>query len=139
MNDRQIGYLLKRITDKMRADADADFKKLNLTFTQSRVLGYLNSKGGQATQKELEDSLGVSHPTVVGVVARMEKNGYVQTWFDPEDKRMKYVALTEKADLFGRELEYITDQKEQQLLANLSEEQIDQLESMLQIIYKNIS
>ena len=57
MEQFQIGCLLKMITDKIKMRADADLAQQGLTLTQSRVLGYLNRNGGQATQKEIEEFL----------------------------------------------------------------------------------
>ena len=49
--DYRIGYLFKVITDKIKINADADMRRHNLTLTQSRVLTFLEKKGGTATQK----------------------------------------------------------------------------------------
>ena len=68
MEQFQIGCLLKMITDKIKMRADADLAQQGLTLTQSRVLGYLDRSGGQATQKEIEGFLQVSHPTVAGII-----------------------------------------------------------------------
>ncbi len=139
MENRRIGFLLKMITEKMKTGADADFKRYNLTFTQSKVLAYLDSCSGQATQKELEDYLCVSHPTTVGVVTRMERSGYVRSWFDPQDKRNKIIALTDKAAVCVKEMESVIVQKEKEMLSGLSDDQIDELEKMLLTIYKNVT
>ena len=138
MEERHIGVLLKLITDRMKNDADADFKKYDLTFTQSRVLVYLNGRS-ETTQKELEDYLCVSHPTIVGIISRMERNGYVRCWFDPQDKRNKMIALTEKAITQGKEMERMTEQREQDLVSALTEKQIADLKEALLLIYKSFT
>lgn len=138
MNSRNIGYLLKLITDKIRIQADAELKQCGLTFTQSRVLGFLRDKGGQATQKETEDFLECSHPTVVGIISRMERDGFVTTWFDTDDKRNKMIKLTEKAYSTGKEMRTVISQHDEKILRSLTDEQIDELEKMLRIIYKNL-
>ena len=77
-----IGYQFKIINDRIKARADADLKTHDLTLTQTRVLGFLAESGGQATQKEIEADLQVSHPTVVGIISRMEQKGFLCTWTD---------------------------------------------------------
>ncbi len=139
MESNQIGFLLKTITDKLKTDAETDFKKYNITFAQSRVLAYLNKCGGQTTQKDLEDHLCVSHPTVVGIVSRMEQNGYVTCRFDPDNKRNKIIERTEKAIFYGEEINKVTRQKEKSLVSGLSEKQVEELRKMLEIIYINIT
>lgn len=138
MPKRDVGYLVKVINDKLKVNADADLKRYNLTLTQSRVFAFLNDKGGQATQKEIEVFLEVSHPTVVGIVSRMEQNGYVTSWIDGNDKRNKNVKLTKQAEALGMDMEQHILDTEKKLLASLSEEDIAHLRKMLLVIYNNL-
>ena len=138
MPQKDIGYLIKNINDKLKVKADADLKHSNLTLAQSRVLAFLDSRGGQATQKEIEVYLEVSHPTVVGIISRMEKNGHLRCWVDETDKRNKIVALTEQAKALGEEMEQRISANEKMLLASLSEADIKKLKQMLLIIYNNL-
>ncbi len=138
MAKKDVGYFIKNINDKLKIKADADLKHFNLTLAQSRVLAFLNSKDGSATQKEIELFLEVSHPTVVGIVSRMEQNGYVASRMDEEDKRNKIVTLTEKARAIGVDMEKNISTNENKMLSSLSEEEVDNLKRMLMVIYKNL-
>lgn len=140
MEQFQIGCLLKMITDKikMRADAALAQQGLTLTLTQSRVLGYLDRSGGQATQKEIEGFLQVSHPTVAGIINRMEQNGFVRCRLDPADKRSKIVSQTERAAAVAQDMHATIQTTEQQMLRSLTPEQIAVLESALRTIYADL-
>ncbi len=138
MQKRDIGYLIKNIHDKLKAKADADLKHYNLTLAQSRVLAYLHSNGGQATQKEIEVFLEVSHPTVVGIVSRMEQNGHVTSRIDEQDKRNKIVKLTEAAEALVMDMEQDISANERKMLDSLSEEDAQRLREMLLAVYKNL-
>lgn len=138
MPQKDIGYLIKNINDKLKVKADADLGRYDLTFAQSKVFAFLHSHGGEATQKEIELFLEVSHPTVVGIVSRMEQKGYLTCRLDETNRRNKLVALTEKAETLGAEMEEHMRGNEQQLLASLSDEEVAQLRRMLEIVYKNL-
>ena len=138
MLERDIGYLIKNINDKLKVKADADLKQYHLTLAQSRGFAFLHNNGGQATQKEIEVFLEVSHPTVVGIVSRMEQNGHVTTWIDEQDKRNKIVKLTEQAKALGMDMEHDISANEQKMLASLSDADIEHLREMLLTIYKNL-
>lgn len=138
MPKKDVGYLIKLISDKLKVNADANLKRYNITLTQSRVFVFLSSKGGQATQKEIEVFLEVAHPTVVGIVSRMEQKGYVTTWIDSNDKRIKNVKLTQQAEALGMDMEQDILDTEKKLLSSLSTEDIEQLRNMLLVIYKNL-
>lgn len=138
MPQKDIGYLIKNINDRLKVKADADLKQSKLTLAQSRVLAFLDSRGGQATQKEIEVFLEVSHPTVVGIISRMEQNGHLQCWVDETDKRNKIVALREQAKTLGKEMEQRILANEKKLLASLSEDDIKKLKQMLLTVYNNL-
>lgn len=138
MPQKDIGYLIKNINDKLKAKADADLKNSNLTLAQSRVVDFLDSQGGQATQKEIEVYLEVSHPTVVGIISRMEQNGHLRCWVDETDKRNKIVALTEQAKALREEMKERILASEKRLIASLSEDDIKKLNQMLLVMYSNL-
>lgn len=138
MSEKDVGYLIKNINDKLKTRADADLKVSNLTLAQSRVLSFLSSRGGTATQKEIEIFLEVSHPTVVGIVSRMEKNGHVVCRPEPTDRRNKLVSLTEQSKALGKEMQQKIRTNEEKILASLSEEDIRYLKQMLTTISQNL-
>ncbi len=138
MAEKDIGYLIKNINDKLKVKADADLKHFNLTLAQSRVLAFLHDNGGSATQKEIEVFLEVSHPTVVGIVSRMEQNGHVMTWIDDTDKRNKIVKLTEQAEIMGKDMQQNIRDNERKMLTSLTCAEIEQLRRMLDVIYQNL-
>lgn len=135
---QMVGYLMKQITDKIKASADAALKSRNLTLSQVRVLEYVSAKGGRVTQKSIEGYLNVAHPTVVGIVSRMEKNGYLLCYPDKDDRRNKIVEMTEQAVYMSHEMQKEIVSQEAKLLQGLTEEEIESLHHMLHIIYKNV-
>lgn len=137
MNERNIGYLIKNINDKMKAKADEDLKSKNLTLSQTRVLAYLHNYGSEASQKDIEVFLEVSHPTVVGIVSRMRRNGYVTT-DSAGGKKSTVVRLTSKAFEIGKEMEEKINADEAKMLASLTAAQISELKNTLTVIYENL-
>ena len=137
--ESHIGYLIKSISDRIKVHADKDLKDHNLTLSQSRVVMFLSKHGGQATQKEIEVFMDVSHPTVVGLVSRMEENGFVISRMDDEDRRNKIVTLTAHALTTGANMDKVIGDMESKMLSSLSDKQIDELTEMLETIYRNVS
>lgn len=133
-----VGYLIKRINDKLAVRADAELKQYHLTMSQGRVFLYLSSRGGQATQKEIETFLGVAHPTVVGLVSRMEQSGYVTCW-PCEDGRNKYVKLTPQAEAIDRDMQENMHANEEMLLAPLSPEERERLRDLLLTVAEHLT
>ena len=133
-----IGYLIKAINDKIKVNADADLSSHNLTMAQSRVLVYLLHQNGKATQKQIEDYLEVSHPTVVGIVSRMEKNGFLTNKVDQKDHRNRIIELTSYAYTTGKDMDKVVGKMEKDLLSPLNESQIKELTKLLELIYQKV-
>lgn len=138
MNERDIGLLVKRLTDKIRVFVDASLKKHDLTFSQTMVIGFLSEHNCKATQKEIEENLRVSHPTVVGIVSRLEANGFVTCYTDENDRRNKMVCMTDKAKSIVSGMSDDKKEIEKRLTKGLSEAELEEFRRILDILYKNI-
>ena len=138
MEEQSIGELIRSISRKMRNSADADLKKIDLTFAQLQVLGFVKQEGGETTQRRIEHYLNVSHPTVVGLVTRLEKNGYVACSRDENDRRNKLVKITEKAKNMEKKLTKSRKEAEARLVENLTEKEAEELAWLLKLVYTNM-
>ena len=138
ISDRKVGYLLKLVNDRLRTKADANLLEHDLTLSQSRILRFLSHHEGSATQKEIEDHLGVSHPTVVGLIARLKEKGFVECSTDKKDRRNRIITITAKAIALEEEMGKLIDSNEQKMLSALSDQQIMVLKSALETIYENL-
>lgn len=138
MKKDQLGFLIKTISNKMRADADADLKQHDLTFSQAHMLFYLKHNGGSATQKELEECLKVSHPTVVGLVQRLESHHYVNSRIDEDDKRNRIISLTPEAMELEKELRENRKRSMNRMMTGLEKDEIQELLRLLRLVCENV-
>ncbi|MGN1019515.1 MAG: MarR family winged helix-turn-helix transcriptional regulator [Aristaeellaceae bacterium] len=138
MTGQHVGHLIKSINEKLKARADQDARTHHLTLSQSFVLTYLDSQGGQAAQKDIERFLDVSHPAVTGIISRMEQNGHVTTWPNPGDKRVKIVALTPQAGARVKEMNEMCQHWESAMLDGFSPEETATLKALLIRVNDNL-
>ena len=97
MGEYRCGALLKQINDFMEKNANRAIKEQDITISQSGVLVLLDKKAEKmATFKELEKSFGVSQPTMVGIINRLEHKELVDILADSDDKRIRRAQLTQK-------------------------------------------
>lgn len=138
MQHKDIGHMFKIISDGVHAHIDSNLKEHDLTCTQLRLLGYLEHNSGKATQKQVEDFLEVSRPTVVGIINRLEKNGYVNTYIDENNNRSKVIVVGQKAHALSQQMSNQRDEAENILIKGLSEKEVAELKRFLDIVYTNI-
>ena len=140
MNEKKkTGYLLKIITDVLAREANHMLKEQDLTWSQSRLIGFLQRNGGECTQKEIENFLEVSHPTVVGIVSRMEQNGFVTCRIDDSDRRNKIVKLTDRSVEVGKSIRESLIEQDRTMFDGFSDAERKQLDEYLLRIYDNLS
>lgn len=139
-HSNDIGYLLKLLNDKVRLRADEIFTPLGITISQSRVIEYVYDRGELKTcQKDIEEYLDVSHPTVIGLLKRLEAKGLLVILPDESDRRQKIVTITEEARKLNRYISQNRNAIEDDLLRGVGEESRKELERMLRLLYRNIA
>lgn len=138
-DNNNVGWLLKMISDTVKAEADANLKKYDLSLAQLRTIKYAMRCGGSCTQKALEKHFAVSHPTIVGIVSRLEQRGFVEVTVDSADRRNKIVSVTDKARAIDKELGEFFVRSNNAMFKGFTEEEIATLEALLGRAYENVS
>ena len=95
-----VAQSIKILSELIEKKANSELAAHNITLGQSRILILLLKSPRQISLKELEKLFNVSQATMQGVIARMEKKGYLCTVYMSGDKKTKYAVLTD----YGREL-----------------------------------
>lgn len=139
MREEEIIHRIRMISNRMRARGDANMKERGLTFSQFQVLIILNKHDGTMTQKELEREMKVSHPTMVGLLQRLEKSGYVVFKSDKNDKRIKIVKETKKAINFKEETKQRIHDMSVKMFKNLNDKDKEELYRMLNVINDDLN
>ncbi|MCF0110227.1 MAG: MarR family transcriptional regulator [Erysipelotrichaceae bacterium] len=109
----------------------------DLTYAQCTLLGYIDRHRDQdITLSDLVKHFDLSHPTVVGIVKRLEEKGFVETKVSPIDKRCKFITPTEKADEFRDNISQTFVHINEVVQQGLSK---DELESWTHVMQKMIN
>ena len=89
------GALIKKVHDEIEKKANAMLRQQELTLSQMNVLMELEAiPDHQLTLKELEGLLHVAQSTAAGIVVRLEQKGFVESFTDEKDRRVKKVTIT---------------------------------------------
>ena len=90
--------ILHSATDQAMTNA---LNRLELTAAQGHLLGYLSHRKEPPCPRDIEEDFQLSHPTVSGLLFRLEKKGFIEIRPDKADRRCKRVYILPK----GQELE----------------------------------
>ncbi|MCM1007248.1 MAG: MarR family transcriptional regulator [Ruminococcus flavefaciens] len=119
---------------------NSELANIGLTYTQATVIGYLKQNSGRdICQKDIEYSLGLTHPTVSSILSRMEEGGLIVTETLPTDRRYKKIIPTEEAISLSECIHDTIGKIKKQTFENITPEQEDILSSLVKKMIGNIS
>lgn len=102
-----------------------------LTSSQGRILGYIANRKTAPCAKDLEDFFHLSHPSISGVLKRLEQKGFIEFRCDENDHRCRRIYLLPKGlechENILRQIEYI----ENTILQGFTSEEEELFFSML--------
>ena len=113
------------------------------TAVQLRVLGELRhlevSGMEEVNQRDLENALSVTHPTMTEIIKRLEKKGAVVCTVSSGDKRYKKISSTPDYADIHTELEALDRLVFKELCEGLSDEQIALFMQFTDVLIGNIT
>lgn len=134
-----FGPVIKQISEMMDSGLDNSLRNTGLTSMQARMLIALDmADGGSMTQRELEDLFMVSHPTVVGLVRRMQSKGLV-TLSEQTGNRSKDVTLTEEGRRTAHEIDGTIRWTEATIVRGLDASEQEELRRLLLKVHSNLA
>ena len=119
--------------------ADKFFGRYGITGTQFNILKMLREFEKEGlSQQELSQKLVVTKSNVVGLIDRMERNGYVQRKSHPTDRRFNLLDLTAKGKKLVDELEVLYFKKINEFMNALPEQQKQSVITALEEVRERI-
>lgn len=140
MEDENFGLIFRRISHAAKKDTDNYLKKWDLTMSQAMVLEYLNNTPDiELTQRAIEQHFNLQHPTVSGILKRLEKNAFIATATSETDRRVKKIFMTEKAKQIDTLAKQRQAETEEMMVKGLTSEEVGKLRKLLQQVLTNIT
>lgn len=99
MQDRHYGPKLRMLFSMIDQQISAALEDMDLTCSQGHVMGFVMRRKTMPCPKDVEEAFGLSHPTVSGLLSRLERKGFLELIPDEVDRRCKRIRVLPK----GRE------------------------------------
>ena len=134
-----IGKLIKQLHIALENNFNKFSKKYKLTSSQMDILIFLlHNEDKIVNQRDIENFLSLSNPTIAGTLLRLEKKGFIIRKISYKDKRYKEIYLTDKSrELKDIIFKYIRD-NDNKMFSNMSEEEKENLKNIITKILNNI-
>lgn len=139
---RKITFLLRVIHNQTKMAIHKSVPKSEkgpTTQLQGGILGYLYHHRDQPVyQRDLEKEFRISRATATNTLQVMEREGLIVRRAQDRDGRLKRIQMTEEAYRHHEKIERHMDWIGDQLLAGMSDGEVDELYRLLGILMKNL-
>ena len=117
---------------------DNAMEKLELTGSQGRILACLAHAKTPLCPRDLEAEFHLTHPTVSGLLSRLEQKGFVELRTDPEDRRIKRIYVLEKGRQCHEVMHNTILRNEQRMVEGFTPEEQEVFTDLLQRAIRNM-
>ena len=137
--EKPIIILIRELENQIERQSNNSMKSMDITMSQAAVLAaVLESPDKQLTMKELEKRVHLSQSVTAGIVSRMEQKQYLESFGNPDDKRIKMIRVTEQGEKQCNEARKILVKIERQITDGLTEKEKTSLEELLTKAIENM-
>jgi len=135
--DDCFALITSRSAKIFAAALEKELKPYNVTRAQWIAMFYIYNSNNYITQRQLANKVSSKEPTVVRLIQKMELDGLLFRTGSEEDKRIKYISLTEKGIKTCMELEPVVAKFKNDVVADISEKDLQTLTDVLDKMIRN--
>ena len=136
--EKHYGHLVRILHWCTHQVISQSLESLELTSAQGRIMGYLAHCPEPPCPRDIEQAFQLSHPTVSGLLSRLEQKGFVRLYTDPEDRRCKRIQVLPRGIQIQKEMHQTITANETQMVAGFTEEECAIFRSLLQRAIANM-
>lgn len=109
----------------------AALTSVELTGAQGHIMGYITHQPEPPCARDLEEAFQLSHPTVSGILSRLEQKGFIEMRPDEQDRRCKRIYVMEKGLQLDETMHRVMRENEEKLVKNFTEEEKELFQTLL--------
>lgn len=113
-------------------------EKMELTAAQGHIMGFLAHAKEPPCPRDIEMEFQLSHPTVSGLLSRLEQKGFLELRTDPQDRRCKRIYVLPKGTQCHAMMHRTITEIEQRMVRDFTPEEQAQFASFLQRAIQNM-
>ena len=138
-NEEPLGFKFKLIHECFEKNLNEQLRGDDLTASQMSLLTYLfHNQDHDVSQKELCEGMCIKHPTVIGILDRLEDKGMIRREVNEENHKFRNVLLTQKALDLQMNVKRHHQKTESTLVKGMTADEIAKQRNILDKVYDNM-
>ena len=94
----RYGHLLRYLHSCADQSMTNALASMDLTAAQGHIMGFIAHRKSPPCARDIEEAFHLSHPTVSGLLSRLEKKGFIAFGPDEQDRRCKRIHILPKGE-----------------------------------------
>lgn len=136
--ENSVGFWICQASQVFQRAFNEELAPQGITFRQAQVLGCLALEG-KLSQTDLADRLRIEPPTLVGILDRMERDGWIRRGGDARDRRKKLIEPLPAAKPAWKKIVAAAQRVRSRAATGLTATQLSQLKKLLRLVQSNLS
>ena len=135
---RHYGHLIRILHWCTDQSMTAALEKMDLTAAQGHIMGFLSRQSQPPCPRDIEEAFHLSHPTVSGLLSRLEQKGFIALRTDPNDRRCKRIYIQPRGQECHQTMHQTIRSNEERLVQDFSPEEKELFLNFLQRAIANM-
>jgi MarR family transcriptional regulator for hemolysin len=135
--ENSVGYWVCQAAHVLQRAFNEELAPQGVTFRQAQVLGCLALEG-RLSQTDLAERMRIEPPTLVGILDRMERDGWIRRDGDKADRRRKLVEATPAAKPVWNKIVSAAKRVRERATRDMTASQLAQLKKLLGVVQANL-
>ena len=135
--ENSVGYWICQASHAFQRAFNEELAPQGVTYRQAQVLGCLALEG-RLSQIDLAERMRIEPPTLVGILDRMERDGWIRRDGDKKDRRRKLVQPTAAAKPIWTKIVGVAKRVRGRATRGMTSAQLSQLKKLLGLVQANL-
>ena len=130
-----MARILHWCTDQSMSHA---LETMELTAAQGHIMAFLAHQPAPPCPRDVEKEFQLSHPTVSGILSRLEQKGFIELRTDPDDRRCRRIHILPKGRQCHDLMRHTIQCNEQRIVEGFTPEEQELFGQLLQRAITNM-
>lgn len=136
--ESSVGYWIFSTAHEFQQKLNEELAQHGITYRQWEVLVWL-SIAGESSQSELAQRMHIEAPTLVGVLDRMERDGWITRAPDERDRRRKVIRVSPQVEPVWARMVDCAKGVRAQAIEGITEAELQTVRNVLSRMRTNLS
>jgi MarR family transcriptional regulator for hemolysin len=136
--ESSVGYWICQASHALQRAFNEELAPQGVTYRQAQVLGCLALEG-QLSQTDLAERMRIEPPTLVGILDRMERDGWIRRDGDKTDRRRKLIQPTPASKPVWTKIVAVAKRVRSRATRGMTAAQLAQLKKLLTQVQNNLA